>query len=85
MANKSNSSVRFLGESTAHQSAFWFYLTFSVDSEYLLKIQNCTKCTNFQVKYDFSKKTSKKYCENLVESVQNASRSNQNSKIIHCG
>ena len=28
-ANKSNSSVRFLGESTAHQSAFRFYLTFS--------------------------------------------------------
>ena len=28
MANKSNSSVRFLGESTALQSAFWFYLTF---------------------------------------------------------
>ena len=29
-ANKSNSSVRFLGESTARQSAFRFYLTFSV-------------------------------------------------------
>ena len=29
MANKSNSSVRFLGESTARQSAFRFYLTFS--------------------------------------------------------
>ena len=28
MANKSNSSVRFLGESTACQSAFRFYLTF---------------------------------------------------------
>ena len=28
-ANKSNSSVRFLGESTACQSAFWFYLTFN--------------------------------------------------------
>ena len=28
-ANKSNSSVCFLGESTARQSAFWFYLTFS--------------------------------------------------------
>ena len=28
-ANKSNSSVRFLGESTARQSPFWFYLTFS--------------------------------------------------------
>jgi hypothetical protein len=28
-ANKSNSCVRFLGESTARQSAFWFYLTFS--------------------------------------------------------
>ena len=27
-ANKSNSSVRFLGESTACQSAFRFYLTF---------------------------------------------------------
>jgi hypothetical protein len=29
MANKSNLSVRFLGESTARKSAFWFYLTFS--------------------------------------------------------
>ena len=28
-ANKSNSSVHFLGESTARQSAFRFYLTFS--------------------------------------------------------
>ena len=28
MANKSNSSVRFLGEFMARQSAFWFYLTF---------------------------------------------------------
>ena len=28
-ANKSNSSVRFLGESTARQSAFQFYLTFN--------------------------------------------------------
>ena len=28
-ANKSNSSVCFLGESTARQSAFWFYLTFN--------------------------------------------------------
>ena len=27
-ANKSNSSVPFLGESTARQTAFWFYLTF---------------------------------------------------------
>ena len=30
MANKSNSSVQFLGESMARQSAFWFYLTFSM-------------------------------------------------------
>ena len=29
MANKSNSSVGFLGESMARQSAFRFYLTFS--------------------------------------------------------
>ena len=28
-ANKSNSSIRFLGESTARQYAFRFYLTFS--------------------------------------------------------
>ena len=28
-ANKSNSSIRFLGESTAHQTSFRFYLTFS--------------------------------------------------------
>ena len=28
-ANKSNSSVRFLGESMARQSAFWVFLTFS--------------------------------------------------------
>ena len=33
-ANKSNFSVRFLEESTAHQSAFWCYLTFN---------QNCCK------------------------------------------
>ena len=26
--NKSNSSIHFLGESTAGQSAFWFYLSF---------------------------------------------------------
>ena len=31
-ANKSNSSIRFLGESTARQSAFWFYLTFRLAS-----------------------------------------------------
>ena len=31
-ANKSNSSVCFLGESTARQSAFWFYLTFRSSS-----------------------------------------------------
>ena len=29
-ANKSNSSVRFFGESTARQSAFRFYLNFSI-------------------------------------------------------
>jgi hypothetical protein len=29
MANKSNLSVCFLGESTDRQSAFWFYLTFT--------------------------------------------------------
>jgi hypothetical protein len=29
VANKSNSSVRFLGESTARQSSFRFYLTFN--------------------------------------------------------
>ena len=28
-ANKSNWSVHFLGDSTMHQSAFWFYLTFT--------------------------------------------------------
>ena len=33
-ANKSNSSVRFLGESTARQSAFRFYLTFRAKSQY---------------------------------------------------
>ena len=32
MANKSNSSINFLGESTACQSAFWFYLTFRLAS-----------------------------------------------------
>jgi hypothetical protein len=31
--NKSNSSVRFLGESMASQSAFWFYLTFNNNIE----------------------------------------------------
>ena len=29
MANKSNSSVHFLRECTAHQSAYWLYLTFT--------------------------------------------------------
>ena len=29
MANKSNLSIRFLGESAAGQSSFWFFLTFS--------------------------------------------------------
>ena len=29
-ANKTNLFVRFLGESTARQSCFWFYLTFSM-------------------------------------------------------
>ena len=33
MANKSNSSVRFLGESSACQSAFRFYL---INSKYIL-------------------------------------------------
>ena len=33
MANKSNSSIRFLGESTARQSAFRFYLTFNLYSK----------------------------------------------------
>ena len=32
--NKSNSSVRFLGESTARQSAFRFYLTFKRSQGY---------------------------------------------------
>ena len=32
-ANKSNSSVCFLGESTACQSAFRFYLTFTQESK----------------------------------------------------
>ena len=35
MANKSNSSVRFLGESLARQFAFRFYLTFSTVTHYL--------------------------------------------------
>ena len=39
-ANKSNSSVRFLGESMAHQSAFWFYLTFSQLSSYVTLLKN---------------------------------------------
>ena len=37
-ANKSNSSVCFLGESTARQSAFWFYLTFTILLIKILKI-----------------------------------------------
>ena len=36
-ANKSNSSVRFLGESTACQSAFRFYLTFRKFLMYVCK------------------------------------------------
>ena len=36
-ANKSNSSVRFLGESTARQSALRFYLTFNAYNKPVLK------------------------------------------------
>jgi len=35
-ANKSNSSVCFLGESMVHQSAFRFYLTFSTETNRIL-------------------------------------------------
>ena len=40
-ANKSNSSVRFFGESTAHQSAFWNLLTFR------LFVRKTKTCSNF--------------------------------------
>ena len=40
-AKKSNLYVCFLGESTAHQSAFWFYLTFSM-SQGIWKLGECT-------------------------------------------
>ena len=55
MANKSNLSVRFLGEPTARQSAFCFYLTFSGDrasggpslfSKLRFMIDNCCLCRN---------------------------------------
>ena len=38
-ANKSNSSVRFLGEFKARQSAFWFYLTFTEKLKNLQKTE----------------------------------------------
>ena len=41
-ANKSNSSIRFLGESTARPSSFRFYLTFSLDFQKLLRL-NCSR------------------------------------------
>ena len=41
-ANKSNTSIRFLGESTARQSAFRFYLTFS---HTIQKSQNMNRAT----------------------------------------
>ena len=45
-ANKLNSSVRFLGESTSRQSAFRFYLTFSVFllEPFQTKIRNVFCC-----------------------------------------
>ena len=42
-ANKSNSSIRFLGESTGRQSAFWFYLTFSLKQIFLQSIGSIEK------------------------------------------
>ena len=46
MANKSNSSVRFLGKSKARQSAFWFYLTFSC---LILSAKNIKLCNTLKV------------------------------------
>ena len=45
-ANKSYSLVRFFGESTAHQSAFWFYLTFTtlLKKIFFFCPQNIKKC-----------------------------------------
>ena len=43
-ANKSNLSVRFLGESTAHRPAFWFHLTFSLKCKWK---GNCVDETPF--------------------------------------
>ena len=49
-ANKSNSSVRFLGESTACQSAFRFYLTFrellGESQPIWLSMSCCDYCSN---------------------------------------
>ena len=56
MANKSNLSVCFLGESTARQSAFRFYLTFSkVIAEIRSSKSNiCLKCeSNLEREYMF--------------------------------
>ena len=38
-AIKSNSSVRFIEESTARQSAFQFYLTFNDSDDYLMNFR----------------------------------------------
>ena len=58
-ANKSNSSVRFLGESTARQSAFRFYLTFRLEKQnhplkILITIQGSTaskEVSNIQARH----------------------------------
>ena len=50
-ANKSNSSVRFLGESTARQSAFWFYLTFN--KKYVMTVR-CGICGSFYLSFSTS-------------------------------
>ena len=48
-ANKSNSSVHFLGESTARQSAFCFHLTFTLDLLFESDSAMLPNCPNFEV------------------------------------
>ena len=55
-ANKSNSSVCFLGEFTARQSAFWFYLAFNrLKSTWPCKLGLTELSTEPIIGYMFSK------------------------------
>ena len=63
-AKKTNLSVRFLGESMACQSGFWFYLTFNFASTFRLcltqKILRLHPCVSIMLLYSSESKKRKK-------------------------